>query len=142
MTLCGALFMARSSLGAAAAQQPQRSSPADPLDVSMLQLIARPADFDGQYVRVYGFYNHEFEGHALYLHREDFEQMLSRNGVWMEGKAADDEKYILVEGRFNAGQHGHLGLFSGAIESVTRTLAWPPAEAMRARQRVQANTGR
>jgi hypothetical protein len=99
----------------------------------LIQLIARPADFDGRYVRVHGFYNHEFEGNALYLHREDFEQILSRNGVWMEGKPESDEMYILVEGRFNARQHGHMGLFSGEIEAVTRTLAWPPAAAKRAR---------
>lgn len=44
-----------------------RSTVNEPLDVSMIQLIARPDDFDGEYVRVVGFYRHEFEGNALYL---------------------------------------------------------------------------
>ena len=133
MTLCAALLMASRAVSADGSQQASGSSPASPVAVSLLQLIARPAEFDGRYVQVHGFYNHEFEGNALYLHREDFEQMLSKNAIWMQGKPEDDETYILVEGRFNATRQGHMGLFSGEIEAVTRTLAWPPAAATRAR---------
>lgn len=79
-----------------------RSSAKEPLDVSMIQLIARPSDFDGEYVRVIGFYRHEFEGNALYLHREDYERGLPKNGLWMDGKPEHNMTYVLVEGRFNA----------------------------------------
>ena len=136
LTLCIALFGGCGAVDAAGGGQPgpARSSAARPLDVSMIQLIARPADFDGEYVRVFGFYNDEFEGTALYLHREDFEQHLSRNAVWVAGgRVEDDETYILVEGRFNARSQGHMGLFSGEIAGITRTLAWPPPAAQRAR---------
>jgi hypothetical protein len=136
LTLCAALCGACGPVDAAGEGQPEPagSSAASPLEVSMIQLIARAADFDGEYVRVFGFYNHEFEGTALYLHREDFEQHLSRNAIWMAGRAADDERYILVEGRFNARSRGHMGLFSGEIVDITRTVAWPPPGARRARE--------
>jgi hypothetical protein len=77
-----------------------RSTVNEPLDVSMIQLIARPDDFDGEYVRVIGFYRHEFEGNALYLHREDYEQGLTKNGLWMDG----------------------AGMWSGEIAAVTRAV--------------------
>src|SRR5262249_1764153 len=54
-----------------------------PLSVSLLQLIATPADFDGKYVRVHGFVRIEHEGTAIYLHREDAEHMLTKNGLWL-----------------------------------------------------------
>jgi hypothetical protein len=37
----------------------------------MIQLIANPQAWDGKHVRVIGFLRLEFEGDALYLHRED-----------------------------------------------------------------------
>src|SRR5437870_2929981 len=52
-------------------------------DVSMVQLIATPEKFDGRFVHVFGFLNLEFEGDALYLHREDFVHGLDRNAVWV-----------------------------------------------------------
>jgi hypothetical protein len=126
----GLLFIAAASLAASAFSAPEdqarRSSPDRPLEVSLIQIIARPSDFDGEYVRVSGFYRHEFEGNALYLHREDYAQGLRKNGLWMNGKADDNMKYILVEGRFNAQSLGHLGLWSGEIEAVTRTLRRAP----------------
>ena len=103
-----------------------RSSAEEPLELSLIQLIARPSDFDGEYVRVKGFYRHEFEGNALYLHREDYEQGLVRNGLWMNGKPEHNMKYVLIEGRFNAKKHGHMGMWSGEIEAVTRIESWPP----------------
>ena len=105
--------------------QPPRSSKESPLDVSLIQLIARPDDFDGEYVRVLGFYRHEFEGNALYLHREDYEHGLSKNAFWLDGKPEYDKRYVLVQGRFNATRLGHLGAFSGTIENLTRIQRWP-----------------
>lgn len=47
-----------------------RAYPPEPRDVSLVQLIANPGDFHGGLVRVIGFCRLEFEGNALYLHRE------------------------------------------------------------------------
>jgi hypothetical protein len=102
-------------------------------DVSMVQLIATPEKFDGKFVRVFGFLNLEFEGDSLYLHREDLVQSLVRNGVWVhrtEAMERDRKKlnrhYVLIEGIFDAQDHGHMGLSGGAIKGITRVETWPP----------------
>jgi hypothetical protein len=44
----------------------------------------------------------------------------------MEERKELDRKYALIEGIFNAKDHGHFGLWSGSIEKVTRAIVWPP----------------
>ncbi|HKA08570.1 MAG TPA: hypothetical protein VKD71_15030 [Gemmataceae bacterium] len=109
------------------------SSPRQPLAVSLIQLIATPDAFDGKHVRVQGFVRIEHEGSAVYLHREDAEHMLTKNGLWLAASDAAPEgskeaevkdRYALIEGRFIAKNKGHLGLWSGAIEDITRMQAW------------------
>jgi len=110
-----------------------RSSARQPLEVSLIQLIANADAFDGEYVRVRGFYRREFEGTAIYVHREDYERRLTRNGLWVSGDVAFDQQYVLIEGRFSATRRGHLGLYSGEIGEVTRAIPWPPSGAGDAR---------
>lgn len=109
------------------------SSPQQPLSLSLLQLIATPHAFDGSYVRVYGFVRIEHEGTAIYVHREDWEHMLTKNGLWLvandvtpEGskEAMVNNRYALIEGRFSAQRNGHGGLWSGSIEEITRMIPW------------------
>ena len=102
-------------------------------DVSMVQLIATPEKYDGKFVRVFGYLILEFEGDAVYLHREDLVQGLSRNALWVDRTEAmerDEKKlsghYVLIEGIFDAQGHGHMGLFSGVIKDITRVETWPP----------------
>jgi hypothetical protein len=52
-------------------------------EVSVIQLIAQPEKFDGKRVRFIGFLRLEFEGNAIFLHREDFDRGISRNGLWV-----------------------------------------------------------
>jgi hypothetical protein len=97
-----------------------------PLDVSLLQLIATPERYDGRVVRVEGYLRLEFEESVLYLHKEDSEQMLSRNAVWISFGPQSSKanglrnQYVIVEGKFRSDKHGHMGAFVGAIEEVTR----------------------
>ncbi|MBF9140172.1 hypothetical protein [Hymenobacter properus] len=57
-------------------------APSDEFDVSLVKLIANPEKYDGKTIQVIGFLNLEFEGDAIYLHKEDFDQGLTRNGFW------------------------------------------------------------
>src|ERR1019366_417898 len=109
------------------------SSPQQPLYVSLLQLIATPDTFDGKYVRVIGFVCIEHEGTGIYLHREDSEHGLTKNGIWLvvaetavEGskEAQVKDRYALIEGRFAAKKKGHRGMWSGSIEDITRMQHW------------------
>ena len=104
---------------------------AEPLDVSLVQLIANPKDYDGKVVRVIGFMRLEFEGNGIYLHQDDYKHSIYKNGLWIDAsvdmqkrKAEVDQKYVLVEGTFNAKITGHMGLWSGSIQKITRCQVW------------------
>lgn len=99
-------------------------------DVSLVELIARPERYGGKPVRVIGFAHFEFEGDGLYLHREDYERAIAKNGLWLEpkqgavGPATLSDRYVIVEGTFDARNTGHMGLWSGAVTHVTRLDPW------------------
>ena len=94
---------------------------AEPLAVSLVQLIANPKDYDGKLVRVIGFVKLEFEGNAIYLHQDDYKHNITKNGLWIDvsddifkKQEEFDQKYVLVEGTFNAKKTGHMGLGASA----------------------------
>ena len=91
-------------------------------EVSMVQLIATPERFHGKRVRFTGFVHFQFEGNGIYLHKEDHDQEILNDGLWIERPAGStlNDVYVLVEGTFRADDRGHMGLFSGTLEDVTR----------------------
>ncbi len=100
---------------------------AEPLDVSLVQLVANPKDYDGKLVRVIGFLRLEYEGNGIYLHEDDYKHSIFKNGLWVNvsedmhrRKVELDQKYVLIEGTFDAKMTGHMGLWSGSIEKITR----------------------
>jgi hypothetical protein len=115
-------------------------------DVSLVQLISTPERFDGRHVRVIGFVHLEFEGNAAYLHREDFDSGLLKNAVWVDFRRGTlssshpiNDRYVLLEGVFDARHFGHLGLFAGTLSDITRAEPWPSrAEIARTKQKFTA----
>ena len=113
------------TLATLAAVSSSAVSAAQPTAVGMVQLLAQPEKYDGKFIRVEGFLRLEFEGNALYLHREDYTIGLTKNGVWVDMSESPERlklnmHYVLIEGVFNAKDHGHLGLWSGSIEKISR----------------------
>ncbi len=53
-------------------------------NISLIRLIATPERYDGKVIQVEGFLNLEFEGNAIYLHKEDYENSLCKNGFWVD----------------------------------------------------------
>jgi hypothetical protein len=109
----------------------QPASATEPLDVSLIQLIANPKDFDGKIVRLIGFVKLEFEGNAIYFHQDDYKFGISKNALWLDitedirkKQAHFDERYIILEGTFNAENTGHMGMFSGSIQKISRFQVW------------------
>jgi hypothetical protein len=109
-------------------------------DVSLVQLIAAPEKFDGKTVRVHGYVRIEHEGTAVYLHRDDCEHMLTKNGLWLavndgvgpgSREEAVNNRYAIIEGRFEAGKKGHMGLWSGSLVDVSRLEPWEVRKAKR-----------
>jgi hypothetical protein len=103
-----------------------------PLDVSMIQLLANPEKFDGKHIRIIGFLRIEFEGNALYFHREDYQIGLLKNAIWvdvtpeMEKQSSKlNMQYVLLEGIFSASEKGHMDAFSGSIGHINRAMPWP-----------------
>jgi hypothetical protein len=103
----------------------------EPVDVSMIQLIANPRDYQDKLVRIIGFVRLEFEGDAIYLHKEDYQHSVHKNGLWLDvndvvtkRRGVLNSKYALVEGMFDAKDTGHMGLFSGKILKVRRFQWW------------------
>lgn len=104
---------------------------AEPLALSLVQLIANPQDYDGKLVRVIGFVRLEFEGNAIYLHQDDYKHVITKNGLWLDAsgdivqkREEFDQKYVLLEGVFNAKNTGHMGLWSGSIQKISRCKVW------------------
>lgn len=96
-------------------------------DVSMVQLIANPEKYDGTAIQVIGFVGLEPEGTAVYLHKEDHENGLTRNALGLDvsdeilkERKKYDRKYVIIRGTFNAKSKGHLSMNSGTIENITR----------------------
>jgi len=99
--------------------------------ISMVQLIADPGHWDGRYVQVVGFLNLEFEGDALYLHREDWKRGLTKNALWVEVDSKRrapmsrlSREYVILAGVFDGKRHGHGALFSGTLRDVSRCDPW------------------
>ena len=106
------------------------------IDVSLINLIATPEKYDGKLVRVIGISFLEFESNGLYLSKEDLENGVTKNALWIEinpqtvGKTEKElskynGKYILVEGVFIKDNTGHMGLKSGSIMNISRFEPWP-----------------
>lgn len=107
--------------------------PTEPMDVSLVQLIANPSEYHGKLVRVIGYCRLAFEGDAIYLHREDSKHGITKNAVWIDVRSKIpisphelNDKYILVEGIFNAKDKGHLSLYSGCLKKIKRIEYYPP----------------
>ena len=100
-----------------------------PTSASLVQLIANPTAYDGKFVRVIGFASVKFEGTAVYLHQDDYKYHITKNGLWLaidsEQQQKFDQRYVLIEGTFDAESFGHRGLYSGAIRDIKRLQAWP-----------------
>ncbi|MBQ8796755.1 MAG: hypothetical protein IJZ56_00995 [Oscillospiraceae bacterium] len=103
-------------------------------DVTMIQLIATPEKYDGEFVRVIGVGNLEFEGNYIALSKEDIEYHVG-NQIWIElgDKAIPYEEaaqyngeYVLVEGIFDKNDTGHGGMFHGTITDISRYELWDP----------------
>jgi hypothetical protein len=109
------------------------ANPASVDNVSIVQLIVNPERYDGKRIQLIGFLRIEFEGTALYLHREDYERGIEKNALWINiptgmSKAQSDAvngQYVICLGTFDAAHHGHMDLFSGEIKNVDRLQLWP-----------------
>jgi hypothetical protein len=93
--------------------------------LSMIDLIANPELFDGKKVMVQGYVHFEFEGDAIYFHKDDFLHGISRNALWLmvstaRAKELKDcqDSYALIRATFKAGIGGHNSMASGELHDI------------------------
>jgi hypothetical protein len=97
-------------------------------NVTMISLFANPTLYDGKKVRIQGFLNLGFESDAIYLHKEDRDVGILKNGIWLQFSNQKnqlqttkfDNRYVILEGVFNSKANGHMGAYSGEIQMITR----------------------
>jgi hypothetical protein len=103
------------------------------IDVSLIKLIATPEKYHGKRIQVKGYLKIQFEGNAIYLHKEDRVQGFSKNAFWVEFSDKLTKKikpknysdqYVIILGTFNMNSLGHMGLFSGTFEDIIRLDVW------------------
>lgn len=92
-------------------------------EVSVEQLAKHPWEFDEARVRVRGIADLQFEGTSL--HQEPPSTRYARHAVSLHlgwplppDLRAMDGKTIVVEGRFDADERGHEGMYAGALADV------------------------
>ena len=106
-------------------EEPDPKEAAFPEEVSLIRLIANPREYDGRYIRVYGYLHMEFERDALFIHREDCEQWLEPNsvdigiskGAMSKKMRGLSDRYVFLEGKF----YYRKGDEKGTLWRVTRT---------------------
>ncbi|KFN41341.1 hypothetical protein [Arenimonas oryziterrae] len=128
--LCSLVFL--SVLGLMQPAVARAPAVEDPINVSIIQLLATPEKFEGKLILVRGYVHFEFEGNGIYLHREDYEHGLTSNGLWVDARECSQfngksfkSGYAYVAGRFTARERGHMGMWSGEIQQVQRCLGAP-----------------
>jgi len=101
----------------------------DPRDttVSLIQLIAAPATFDGKRISLVGYVVLDADHNAVYLSESDARYGIARNALWLDAPALGESarlrfhlQYVFIEGRFNARRRGYRELFGGTIEQIGR----------------------
>ena len=123
-------------------------SPTSP--ISLVRLLVTPGLYQGRAVSVVGFVRLQFEGDAIYLHREDCSFGIYANSLWL---SLNDRirrqatrcagRYCLVQGVFNQHNNGHFSLWPGGIDEVSHIRIWDEDEASKLRQaRHQRRFGR
>lgn len=78
---------------------------------SKIRLIATPERFDGKTVTVIGFLRLEHEAYLLYLGKEDYDNVVLANALWVDatedmGRSRDKlgMRYVKIVGTFRAGK--------------------------------------
>ncbi len=109
--------------------------------VSLIQLIATPKAYHEKMVTVAGVLSLRFEDRALYFSEADHSRSLAMNSIWLDLEPEQSEiyqslegQYVVIEGRFDAENRGHLNLWSGSIGEVRWIRQLPTVEEFRQQQ--------
>lgn len=99
--------------------------------VSMISLIATPERYHNKMVSVVGYAVIEFENVGIFLSDNDAKNNISHNSISLLLTDKEIEKYlklanryVVVEGVFDADYKGHGSMKSGSIKNIVRLDKW------------------
>lgn len=90
-------------------------------------ILAQPARYHGRRIRITGYHHSEFEHSSLSAGPDSVWKC--EESVWLGGMShfanpddfvSHNDAFITVEGTFTAGRSGHLGLWAGKIDRLTK----------------------
>jgi hypothetical protein len=111
-----------------------------PESVSIFRLLANPESFSGKFIRVEGFLHIKHEDQALYANIESADHLMTQNAFWIKIDQENirfqplqknlkfislhhfNEKFVLIEAVFDYQSKGHMGMFSGTLDKVSRIM--------------------
>jgi hypothetical protein len=96
-------------------------------DVSIIQLLANPLEYDGARVQVIGSVRAVENNYCVYLSEFDAGHDITKNGLWLElpadikeNSGLYDGKVCLIEGIFDSGNNGYNELWNGTIRNIEK----------------------
>jgi hypothetical protein len=108
-----------------------QSPPPQPLQVSLIQLIATPDKFDGKLIYVCGLLEMSREGDLLFLDQSDRDNVILSNAIWVrrteqmgKDRLTLNGKYVAVVGIFRVGFKEQLGTPGNGIPEVSHVEFW------------------
>jgi hypothetical protein len=114
------------------AQAPSEDETPHAPPISIVTLLAEPVSKIPQRVQVAGFLVLEFEGQALYFHKEDYQQGLTSNAIRIALTPQQETQfkdfsgsYVLVEASFKKVPNSE-DIFTGSLFNVRRIVKLLP----------------
>jgi YD repeat-containing protein len=95
--------------------------------VSVIQLIASPEKFDGKLISVAGYLRLENEAYLLYLHKEDYDNVILENALWVDPTGemlTNREKlefnFVTIVGTFHTGNYHKNNFSTGGLTDIKK----------------------
>ncbi|MDP8259661.1 MAG: hypothetical protein P9L96_01445 [Candidatus Gygaella obscura] len=97
------------------------------VEVSIVSLLANPGDYNNLRIKTSGYFVYNFENNALYLSTESANNLLTKNGLWVElsEETGLEENinefkntFCIIEGEFYAEEKGHKDLWTASLKDV------------------------
>ncbi len=89
----------------------------------MVELIVNPEKWDGKIVSVTGYMNFQYEGDAIFLHKEDADNWIQINGIGLLLKY--DNEHNLLRKDINQKELNHkYATVTGTFKLVSRDVLY------------------
>ncbi len=104
----------------------------EPMNVSVVQLLANPEKYDGKLISVRAFLTFGHHVDLVYLGQQDYLHGISENALWVErtdqmAKEEDnlDQAYVVIVGVFSAKpKRFRLESWVGGITKISKCVVW------------------